>query len=573
MDLPPKRPHLSFTELTNDYDDDDDNETSETNQQDPDESHQVNLQEARFHNDQRLKSIFEGIFEKYEKDFTDVGDEIDLESGSILVNNGHIATMDGEGDTGERGFWLFDQEELGEEGRVEGEDYDDDDDGSAGVFEVPDTLEGETGGDGDLAIGEDEGIRPPHLPYTDRSYNLDGQSERPEDKETHDVDSEVEDNHGDQESVHFFLDEQGKNNRGGDAAYPPAAGKGNNSSTETPLPPQSAPARTTATATDPKWHFPEISRRLWTPPAHKPRPPPTPINTIRSASPPGSGSLWALPGKRRNAGSTKKKPSTMASQRKRKRHSSPVVCDWSFAKTPDGSESDDPLQEDYEPSPTPRKGVPIRGKRRRVEDLVGVDDQSLRKEESRGEDQEHVDTAQSQSQSPGDGDRDSSIETPRPVRTASTNTALDSEPIEPSNNDKIHNSTVTGDDSRRSPAAQSPTTPIQRRKITPEEAKLLVTMRQNQGKRWKEIRSHIPDKKEVLLSKWFGSHWTDRLMNPLPLSAPWSKTEQAKLDSLKNQPGLTWDAIRASVPGRPFAEVEFELLRAWVGEDGRDGTQ
>lgn len=569
MNLPPKRPRLSFTELTNDYgSDSDSNETPATHQQTPteynDDANQVDLQEARFHNDQRLKSIFEGIFEKYEKDFTDVGDEIDLESGSILVNNGHIATMDGEGDTGERGFWLFDAEASGSEGQLEGEDGDGDDDD-----------DGDGSADGNVAIGDDERTGSPLVSYADRSYKLDGESERPEDEVAHDAYTKVEaDDDDDQASVQPSSDVQGKDQNGGDPARSPAAVKGNNNnnnnSAETLLPLQSALARTTATAADPKWHFPEISQRFWTPPANKPRPPPTPINAIRSASPPGSGSLWALPGKtRRNTGSTKKKSSAMASQRKRKRHSSPVFCDWSFAKTPDGSESDDPLQEDYEPSPTPRKGVPIRGKRRKVEGSVRVDGQSMGIDGSLGQDREQVDTAQLQSL----GDRGSSVETPRPVRMASKNTALDSQPSELSNNDKIHKSADTGDDSRRSPVVQSPTTPVQRRKITPDEAKLLVTMRQNQGKRWKEIRTYIPDKKEVLLSKWFGSHWTDRLVNPLPLSAPWSKTEQAKLDDLKDQPGLTWDAIRASIPGRPFAEVEFELLRAWLGEDGRDGAQ
>lgn len=41
----------------------------------------------------RLRSTFEHIFDKYEKDFTDVGDEIDLETGEIIVNNGHIESM------------------------------------------------------------------------------------------------------------------------------------------------------------------------------------------------------------------------------------------------------------------------------------------------------------------------------------------------------------------------------------------------------------------------------------------------------------------------------------------------
>lgn len=53
-------------------------------------------------NDARLKSRFEHIFAKYGKDFDGVGDEIDLETGRIVVNNGHIARMQHEVDPGQR---------------------------------------------------------------------------------------------------------------------------------------------------------------------------------------------------------------------------------------------------------------------------------------------------------------------------------------------------------------------------------------------------------------------------------------------------------------------------------------
>lgn len=51
-------------------------------------------------NDARLKSRFEHIFAKYEKDFEGVGDEIDLETGEIFVNNGHLKNMRHEVDPG-----------------------------------------------------------------------------------------------------------------------------------------------------------------------------------------------------------------------------------------------------------------------------------------------------------------------------------------------------------------------------------------------------------------------------------------------------------------------------------------
>ena len=49
----------------------------------------------------KLKSTFEHIFAKYERDFTDTGDEIDLETGEITINNGHLESMS---DRNEDGF-------------------------------------------------------------------------------------------------------------------------------------------------------------------------------------------------------------------------------------------------------------------------------------------------------------------------------------------------------------------------------------------------------------------------------------------------------------------------------------
>ncbi|KAL9120960.1 MAG: hypothetical protein Q9187_002489, partial [Circinaria calcarea] len=61
---------------------------------DPDEQ----LHYRRALNDSRLKASFESIFEKYGKDFSGVGDEIDLETGEIVVNNGHLLSMRDEQD-------------------------------------------------------------------------------------------------------------------------------------------------------------------------------------------------------------------------------------------------------------------------------------------------------------------------------------------------------------------------------------------------------------------------------------------------------------------------------------------
>ena len=56
------------------------------------------LKNRKIQNDLRLRSTLEAIFEKYSKDFSQVGDEIDLETGKIVVNNGHLLSMRDEQD-------------------------------------------------------------------------------------------------------------------------------------------------------------------------------------------------------------------------------------------------------------------------------------------------------------------------------------------------------------------------------------------------------------------------------------------------------------------------------------------
>ena len=64
-------------------------------------SPEIDLHTRRAQNDFRLKSNFESIFNKYGRDFDGIGDEIDLETGEIVVNNGHILGMTDERDAGD----------------------------------------------------------------------------------------------------------------------------------------------------------------------------------------------------------------------------------------------------------------------------------------------------------------------------------------------------------------------------------------------------------------------------------------------------------------------------------------
>ena len=53
---------------------------------------------ARRRLQKKFKSKLESIFEKYSQDFTDIGDEIDLATGEVVVDNGHLLSMENETD-------------------------------------------------------------------------------------------------------------------------------------------------------------------------------------------------------------------------------------------------------------------------------------------------------------------------------------------------------------------------------------------------------------------------------------------------------------------------------------------
>ncbi|KAK4499045.1 hypothetical protein PRZ48_009557 [Zasmidium cellare] len=107
---------------------------NERDEPEGDESEVDDLQQLeldRNHNDQKLKSRFEHIFRKYEHDFEGIGDEIEIASGDIVVDNGHLQHMRHEADPGKSASSRFVstfKEKLGDEDESSLEDDDDDDD-------------------------------------------------------------------------------------------------------------------------------------------------------------------------------------------------------------------------------------------------------------------------------------------------------------------------------------------------------------------------------------------------------------------------------------------------------------
>lgn len=92
MERPVKRQRITLDSFGTDDEDELDCEPNELNQRrDP----VYKLEQARARASNKLKSRFEDIFAKYEKDFTGVGDEIDLRTGEVVVDNGHLQSITG----------------------------------------------------------------------------------------------------------------------------------------------------------------------------------------------------------------------------------------------------------------------------------------------------------------------------------------------------------------------------------------------------------------------------------------------------------------------------------------------
>ncbi|KAJ5306792.1 hypothetical protein N7508_005807 [Penicillium antarcticum] len=469
LDRPAKRPRLSYT---------------------PDDSEEVpeefDLPAARAQNDSRLKSLFEGIFAKYSQDFTDVGDEIDLQSGKLVVDNGHLLSMQGESDTGGQSTWT-----------QAGHESDD----------APDAE-----GEGD----EDQ-------------YAVSHSGDLPDDRYETTTNSGIEET-ADSDFVFTFT-------ASGATGLSPMTKSEKGTQLNTTPKPQ-----------DPVRQVPDLPQTYATPTTgpsgRKVNIALTPqIRSARSPSPPGSGSIWAIAkrGRPRTEGKPKATPSQRQPRGKRKYHSSPLTSDWSFAKIPDGDESDDPLQEKDWASPSPSKMRNIRGKRVQVPEKRG-DRSSSEHAPSQPDCIDETDG--------GEGHNEGQSPQTSTQKEGTLDTVLQ-------NNDPIFNPTAASVHSVQD-------TPSKRRHITPDEAKLIVSMMHKGGKKVNDVVQCLPNCTNRTILNWYYYHWTCRLVNPPHLSGPWSQGELAALGRLSSQSGLSWAEIRDEFHNRSLNEIEFHMLRLYV---------
>jgi hypothetical protein len=285
----------------------------------PDSPDDCELQEARARNNLRLKSLFEGIFEKYGRDFSDVGDEIDLKTGEIIVNKGHLLAMQHEDDLGEGvPQSMQDQRDSFNQSRGPSPESAGRINGIVGLGENATT--GKAVFDSLIAGKVDQGS------------GIDYPSDADDDRSS--VDSLLGDAVAVSDQHSRPLPDQPKAVLKSPFLRDPQTSTNDLKERGRPL--------------EPLWEVPDIDVKFSTPNKNTNLlGPELAISQVRSASPPNAGSLWALPssGRRRNTDVQKKRKSLGA--RAKRKPKLPIVRDWSFAQLQDGSDSDDPLQEDF----------------------------------------------------------------------------------------------------------------------------------------------------------------------------------------------------------------------------------
>ncbi|RGP76233.1 hypothetical protein FLONG3_5361 [Fusarium longipes] len=139
MEPPSKKRRHGPSSQKDAQDEDDDDELASHPQEikirrDPD----IQFALKRANANQKLHATMAHIIEKYSRDFEGIGDEIDMATGEIVVNNGHLSNMRDEGDV--EGLWVEGDSNIDEDEGILLEDLTDENSDNEGqVSEIHDS--------------------------------------------------------------------------------------------------------------------------------------------------------------------------------------------------------------------------------------------------------------------------------------------------------------------------------------------------------------------------------------------------------------------------------------------------
>ncbi|PPJ60978.1 hypothetical protein CBER1_02011 [Cercospora berteroae] len=298
---------------------------------------QLDIERGR--NDQKLKSRFEHIFRKYERDFTGVGDEFDIHTDELVVNNGHLEHMRNEVDSGKSASSRFVKnfrEKLAHEDESTSEDEEETDeedsqDGSGSESESENQSVAETTRDSSRrglslhdysapAPAHNASRPPPRLPHLMQLLVGEGTHHRPleiPDDDSSETSSVYET--ASSVATPSFMFDESRSSRRSPAAESHARGKrpvaddetvhalgmsianqlaklmGASSKKKKSKKKSKKKAATVRRAADPIWDYPELRPSSKSKRKRDASPPPQPVSSSPNAPSPGTPSLWAIP--------------------------------------------------------------------------------------------------------------------------------------------------------------------------------------------------------------------------------------------------------------------------------------
>ncbi|PGH03363.1 hypothetical protein GX51_04094 [Blastomyces parvus] len=484
---------------------------------------EIDIGAARQANDMRLKSRFENIFEKYGKDFSSVGDEIDLATGNIVIDNGHIEKMRNEQDPGAQP-WKYDSDPLGEPEFV-----------PENVAERPDG---------------------PHVKFMK-------QNGKPADLE-----ETFLRNH-----TNF---EFSPGNCSDNIELPSGSGTQFERSLPLhdiyPLPSQTdfdqRHPRASSRSVAPCWQTPEIDDRLF---GSSPVPtPPLIFPRNRTASPPNSGSLWALPNTRRKKSQRTnglKPHGTRKVQLPPRPRNSRHVSE---------SDSDDPLQNAFSSLSAPPK-INITGETKNVIDTKSpIVEEPMAPVEPYSSLPEHVlSTEESNDQQPAEGVPETSFPIPDKL-----NWKVSVEPPLLEGNDTIENEILAtpegdrpleepGSITRKAVSQQETKLDTAINSFTPSEIQIILTQRVVQKLPWNKVSRSVPNRTSGQLRQLYYVQSTD-IKNCPPTSIPLTAKEKDQLEAFKSKSDVTWEDLEAVLENQTRNELKCKWAEVCLGEMWED---
>ncbi|OAL74588.1 hypothetical protein A7D00_0181 [Trichophyton violaceum] len=489
------------------------------------------VNQARKANDLRLKSRFESIFEKYGKDFSSVGDEIDLAKGTIVVDNGHLTEMGDEHDVG-RGLW----DDFHPEDESEAEEN------PAGQNTQPaadNTGNPETGNtffkewviqdDYDATTGKEE---------QSATVEVNSSSIHPENSPS------VEDLKTPQEPANI-----------------PS--------------PQAIESENIVCCGDSKGHEDNkiAGESLW-------EAPPLPTTALsvsledmtitttqrleRMPSPDHNRSIWAAPRSRRRRLPHINKP----------KHPSKKSATFKSKLAFNDSDSDDPIQDHTPIASTPRRPATLNSvtpaKDTMVRTLIESKDIYISPQNDPTATIAENDTNGVTIREP-ETMANVTIDTPMTTKKKNPETPIHQPIIDPDSDPDLAVDTPIADSGPESssvngsPRAEITTLRGSSENLTPQEVKTLVTLRLAKRKPWREVSLTIPSRSSAQLRQWYYA-FCKHISYNLSTSLTWTDSDREALASLKLDTDNSWDTVQSKFPTRKLVDLQHEWIKICVGE-------